>query len=315
LLPRLGATAPAYLEMIVDHVCDMLERLLEVVPSPAAMRYATGVADHAINRRLATFALRRDFPFLKTRWEMRPNFSGPRDETIRVLSILDGNGARLAICWSYACHPVCFPQHDRVSADFPGVVRRILREIYGALPILYWQGFSGDVRPCCIATPKPAILGWRSPPAFGRFTQDQWNRWSGTLGERVAETAALTGCGISGNITCRRWSLSLEQLGLVAPGRSLTVQEVTFGDVLSIVGISAELVSEYIAPLISSRAPMDVIPIGCIDGVPGYVPTDAMVVQGGYEAKGFMPLFCVSGRYRSNVSEIITRRLFYPPTR
>ena len=65
-----------------------------------------------------------------------------------MLTFSDPTDRPIAVLWSYACHPVGFPARTRVSADFPGVVRRALRDAHGAeLPVLFLQGFAGDVRP------------------------------------------------------------------------------------------------------------------------------------------------------------------------
>jgi hypothetical protein len=75
-------------------------------------------------------------------------------------------------------------------------------------------------------------------------------------------------------------------------------------------GVSAELVVSYVERLRRLRASAVTIPVGCLDGVPGYIPTSEMVPQGGYEAATFMPLFGVRGRYRRDVSSIVERELF-----
>ena len=115
---------------------------------------------------------------------------------------------------------------------------------------------------------------------------------------------------VTGDIRSKRWRVRLRELGPDSGGRDLTIQEVAVGDSLHIFGISAEVSSGYVRELAQARARATVIPVGCIDGVPGYLPTSEMVPQGGYEAKGFMKLFRVRGRYRRDVSDRVRRLIF-----
>src|SRR5262249_37553923 len=161
---------------------------------------------------------------------------GPRDEQIRLLSLLDGGGELVGILWSYACHPVCFPDWDLVSADFPGVVRRELRARFGNIPIVYWQGFSVDTRPYLYRTRGAA--GRRE--MFVKFSQADWEAWAGSLADAVAAVAASSGKVIEGQIKATRHGMSLEELGVVAPGRGLAAHELRIGSELSIFGVSAE---------------------------------------------------------------------------
>ena len=53
--------------------------------------------------------------------------------------------------WNFACHPVMYHSPMNVSAHFPGDVRKELREILSDIPVVFLQGFSGDIRPNNVA--------------------------------------------------------------------------------------------------------------------------------------------------------------------
>jgi len=309
-LPILGLATDDYISRVAERAAFLLRDLLGQTSAPLVITYATGIANHSINRRLPVFGLRRDLLPLRTRWEMRPNPDGSRDEAIRLFAIREPGGAPKAICWSYACHPVCFPRTDCVSADFPGVVRRALRTAYGPIPVVYWQGFSGDTRPCTVRPASRGLLGYPIPPAFVPFTNDGWTSWSTSLASRVVGVSQTPGRTLEAAIRSSRRTVAMSDLGPDTGGRDLSVQEISLGPDLSIFGVSAEIVSAYSGLLCRTRAPADVIPVGCLDGVPGYIPTSEMVPQGGYEAKKFMKLFGVKGSYRPDVTNIVEHRVF-----
>lgn len=309
-LPGMGPVSDAYMARLAALGAGLVKDLLAQVAQPAALTYRQADAsDHSINRRLKVFGLGRSIPPLRTRWEMRPNPQGSYDDIIRLITVNGADGAVKAICWEYSCHPVCFPHTDRISTDYPGVVRQALRGQYGPLPVIFWQGFSGDVRPRTVQPASPGRFGTTRPPAFQNFNDEGWSKWSGSLARRVVEISRMAGRAIQGDIQSRRWRVPLRELGPDAGPRDLTAQEITIGD-LCIFGISAEVASGYVRDLAQARARATIIPVGCIDGVPGYLPTSEMVPQGGYETRGFMKLFRVRGRYSRDVSSRVRRLIF-----
>src|SRR5207237_7654952 len=190
--PRLGPCDPDYAALVTERAAELLGRLAAIDPVPCHVDYRTGAADHAINRRRPGWHVSlRHLPYRGVR--RAPNPAGPRDETLHLLTFSDPTDRPLAVLWSYACHPVGFPARTRVSADFPGVVRRALRDAHGAeLPVLFLQGFAGDVRPREVgATTRfgrrlvELVLGAR----FAPLSPAQYAAWAGGLAERVVGVA------------------------------------------------------------------------------------------------------------------------------
>ncbi len=299
--PRLGRLAPAYVEEVADRVAGLIARLLETPGTPVSIGYHRGRADHAINRRLRVlWHLSRRGPRVGA-VVAAPNPHGPRDETIHLLRVSDPAGRTVAVVWSYACHPVAFPRTLEVSADYPGRVRRQLRGRVGEnLPVLFWQGFAGDIRPREIdrstsfrSRARRLLLG----PRFGRFTQAEWEDWAESLAERVVGvTLQPAARELSGRIHARRVTRPLDEFVLGAPiDRQVTFHGVTLGDDVAVVGISAEAVAEYGALLNTRFEGWLTIPVGYIDDVYGYLPTGRMLEEGGYEVSWFLQPFALRG--------------------
>jgi hypothetical protein len=104
-----------------------------------------GTSRLAINRRGKNAQGRRG---------MLPDPAGPIDEKLWVLRLTPANGEPPAVVFSYACHPVLVYGYDlaAISADYPGMTRKLLRELLGAKAhVQFVQGFAGNVRPRLVA--------------------------------------------------------------------------------------------------------------------------------------------------------------------
>lgn len=80
---------------------------------------------------------------------MLPNANGPINDEVWVLKVTPKDGSAPALIFSYACHPVIVYGFagSAISADFPGVTRNVLREKLGASQVQFVQGTAGNVRP------------------------------------------------------------------------------------------------------------------------------------------------------------------------
>ena len=81
--------------------------------------------------------------------------TSPVDPTVTVLRIDTAGGAPMAVLVNYACHPVVFgPDNLRYSADYPGVMNRVVeRELGGDTMSFFLQGAPGDINPYDAVTP------------------------------------------------------------------------------------------------------------------------------------------------------------------
>ncbi len=81
--------------------------------------------------------------------------TAPVDPTVTVLRIDRADGTPLAALTHYACHPVVFGSDNlRYSADFPGVMNRVVeRELGGQAMSFFLQGAPGDINPYYAVTP------------------------------------------------------------------------------------------------------------------------------------------------------------------
>ena len=117
------------------------------------------------------------------------------------------------------------------------------------------------------------------------------------------------GVPIRGPIESNARGLNVREIGLNSH-KELRLQDIWLGSDLVVSGLSAEVAVEYVELLRKLRAPARVIPVGCVGDVYGYLPVDAMVPEGGYEVRGFVPRFGLRGRVVANVTSVVAERLF-----
>jgi neutral ceramidase len=88
---------------------------------------------------------------------------GPVDRALPVVHLRRPDGSLLAGVVSYACHPVVLgADNTLLTADYPGVVRRVLAERLGG-PVLFVTGCAGDAN-----TGHPAAASISTAPAPDR---------------------------------------------------------------------------------------------------------------------------------------------------
>lgn len=235
------------------------------------------------------------------------NLAGPRNSAISLFAFQDEAGNALAVLWSFACHPVGFPTPGTASADFVGVVRNRLRKRFGdRVPVLFAPGCMGDVRPRAPSNWKvwhrvPKIVAYG--PAVTGFDRAQWNDWADGLAaevDAIAETANRRSLD-SGDFSAVASSLPLAEIfDGTGPVSALSGKVVRIPGIGRIVTLSCEPVT--LIGGIFQNDPSDLV-LGYEGNVFGYLPTDAMVAEGGYEAKGFLPAFGMTGHWRSGLDK------------
>ena len=100
---------------------------------PARAGYGAGCCQIGVNRR---DYLRRGGP---------PGYCDPE---VGVLCLFGKEPAPLAVLANYACHPVMLgPENLEISADYPGVVRRVVEEVFPSCRCLFLSGAAGDINP------------------------------------------------------------------------------------------------------------------------------------------------------------------------
>jgi hypothetical protein len=293
--PGLGDLDDDYIAYVTEKTCKLADRVLAKTPQKIVLRYGEGQADHAINRRHWCHAFSPRFPFHRRVMALHPNPDGPKDETLRVFVLeTDTAGspaaAPVGILWNYACHSVCHGPIHRISAGYPGVVRKAVRERYRRdMPVVFLPGFSGNLRPKCLSRfpLSPFYLLHRivNGPVFAKCSEKFFINWTSSLSGILVQTidSRTTKKEISGIRSVRSTVSAKEWMKHGLVDRPLSFHLVQVDPLFSFLGISAEAVVEYGDMLRGLFPGRTFVPVGYIDGVVGYLPTSEMLAEGGLE--------------------------------
>jgi hypothetical protein len=131
---------------------------------------------------------------------------GPEDRQLQVAWLEDEKGP-IGVVVNYSTHAsVLYGTKGIVSADFPGVLRRVLQGVYGEVPILYLQGCCGNTSP----------VNHESDPSWGRGMDSS---------ERVGKI--LAGQTLSLMASTRVKKEFLSEIGFASGKELLSYREIT----------------------------------------------------------------------------------------
>lgn len=262
-------------EQELESYLDSLEEALAVIAAQAREDRRPGRISAA--RFSAVLGYNRRLPagdheeMLFGLWE-HPNEhpTGPYDPDIPVLlieaeaepafdSFLQPRVPERVVIFNVAAHPVVLGQASRmVSADYPGAARRVIEDYLGpATSAMFVLGACGDTHPFLATQANPRA---------------------------VAVTGMAVGAGIVTALADRTVLTSGRPTVAVRSDRvdSIELQVFAAGG-FAIVGISAELFTEY-GLTVKNRSPFRLTMIASLaNGTVGYVPTATAYSGGNYE--------------------------------
>jgi hypothetical protein len=246
------------------------------------------------------------------------------------------DGGEVAFLISLGCHPNLV-NGPFMTSDFPGRIRPSLEERMGRpVKFFFLQGFGGNVRPD-VLTSKPSF--WRNTKSWIVETVE------GRSFEKQATEAKLREVGkhlankilsipfdsykeIKGGIEVseREVRLPLQSVSSEgAPGAkgheseeepgirdrkqnasvSIQIKRIRMGEELSFIAIPGEVFCEYSLKIKNLFAPESVLPLGCTDGMVGYLPTQKDFQEGGYEPGRAYKLFGLPSPFTDEIERVI----------
>jgi neutral ceramidase len=323
----MGKVDSSYVNRVETLVADRVhEILLMQTYRPVKICYSTDFTNCAINRRsLVWWPTRKGLMKIS---QIHPNPNGPCDRELRLLQVRGLDDSLIAIIWGISCHPTDWPNIKQVSADYPGEVRSEIRShVHNSVPILFLQGFAGNLRPRCVGIwPKRGricdrasklLLAVLNGSSFVGFNPAGYNKWVQEIVQsvkRALDNRSHTTI-VSGGLQGRRKTVPTSALGITSDVKEISFQTIELGGQLVLAAISAEATWEHAENLKFRFPSKHIWPIGYADHTFGYLPTRDMLEEGGYECVGFMEHFGVSGTFVSMIDEIVIEaftKLIFP---
>lgn len=321
-LIQLGGGEPSPNEEFFKQALDCAEYSVQAALSDLHESTASIGKDEAplsINRR----AKRVDLEKLRQgciRWKIanRPNPKGPVDNTIYSLkfSAIDHKRPDIYLV-VIGCHPA-INRSESYSADFPGRIEAQFNQLVDRpARLMFLQGFSGDTRPNLINTMPFAL--W--PPREileGAFDRYRFRKDSRGSDLEIVASQVASALKKTQSRPISEFSLSSEERETMIPydasppnekdeGERLRLNALFLSKKICILGIEAEVFSEYahwIRNALSSEGIM-VLPVGCVGGIVGYIPTAAALRAGGYETDRSLPIFGLKRRFSGQVEQVM----------
>ena len=277
-----------YADALQVKIIDLVGRALQDL-SPAQLSYVHGRAAVAMNRRSPS----------GQGYSIFPNADGPVDHDVPVLVVTAQDGKKMrAILFGYACHNTTLDFYQ-FCGDYAGFAQEYVEETHPGAVALFVEGCGGDQNPTprrtlewakqhgrALANGVEQALASKPRPVRGPLKL--------ALGEATLELSAppsveeLKKEATSTNKYQSRHAQEL--LKDLEAGRTRStypylVQVVRFGDDLTMVGLAGEVVVDYSLRLKKELAGTPVWVAGYCNEVFGYVPSQRVLQEGGYEAR------------------------------
>lgn len=125
---------------------------------------------------------------------------GPVDDQVGVIRITDSDGRVRGVLVNYACHPVVLgPRNVLLSADYPGVTRRLVEEdLEDDAICIFFQGGAGDINPLFLARDKTRDRDFEIVERMGESLATEVQRALSFIEDQPGKSQSLTSLSSSG---------------------------------------------------------------------------------------------------------------------
>jgi neutral ceramidase len=302
---QVGKPDPAYIDELLEKIIISADKALKSL-KPAEAAWGIGETFIGINRRAPDKSI---YSQQATGYENFPNPDKEIDRTCPVILIKDKKGKPISLVSGASCHPTTM-RYDNylISAEFPGVTRRILEEDLEGAPSLFLQGIAGDVKPRqvvagnsfrsgnfddieivgqelaadVIRTIKKGLkpLDVRIGTSLKRVALPFNKSWNRETFRRYAskEEAQYR------RVWAEYWLKKLSQGEAVPQSIDLTLSIVELSPELRLLGIAGELLTDMGLKIKHQFKDGNTLPFGYTNGEIAYIPDAEALREGGYEA-------------------------------
>ena len=287
----------AYTEKLWNKLAEVTASALADM-KPARLSWEVGEADFVKNR--------RRFDEEGRYRGMAPNPDRYVDRTVPVLRIDAADGRLRGIVFGCACHAVTLGNNsNRLSGDYPSFARQYIERRFAGVETLFLQGCGADANPDPRATDDQVQVVQQQGRSLGaevcRVAEGELQPILGPLRvdfsrvdlplkpvpsrDRLDQLAK----GPFWQSHNARRILQAQQQGEKVPARyGAPLALWQFGDDLTLVAISGEVVSDYVPLVNEAIGARRLWVAGYCNQVFGYLPSARVVKEGGYESLGLV---------------------------
>lgn len=281
---------------------------------PARVSSGMGIARFAVNRR-------------ENKWNdeisFQPNLKGPSDHTVQVIKITDIQGKPFAILFGYSCHATTL-SINKWSGDYPGFAQIELEKLYPGLTAMFFAGFGADQNPLPRGQIPQAIqYGKELSIAVEKVMESSMNPLSPSIKTVYNEIDlgispppdmdSLKNILKNGAGWQKRWAQKV--IDTLTSGSKMPdsypyypIQTWQLGK-QTLVVLGGEVVVDYVFNL-RKEFGNDLMIMSYANDVMGYIPTERILKEGGYEGEFSMWVYGHRGQWVSGIEEKIMSEIF-----
>jgi hypothetical protein len=259
--------------------------------APAKLSFGLGSANFVMNRR----------QFTDRGVILGVNPHGHVDRGVPVLRIDGPDGKPRAVLFGYACHNTTLPsRHLAVSGDYAGYAKAYVQHALPGVEAMFMMGCGGDANPYpreqVPAAPAHGeelgkevcrVLETKLAPIHGplNVAMETANLPLQTPDKASLEKAATAGAQIDRD-TAKQMLAALDRDGKLPASYAVPVTAWQLGADLTLIALPDEDVVEYQQDLERALGPLRLWVAGYCHEVAGYIPSDRILKEGGYESRG-----------------------------
>lgn len=274
-------------EQIVDLVIEALAKR-----APASLSWGSGVVDFPMNRR----------EFTPTGVILGVNARGPADRSVPVLRIDGADGKLRAVMMGAGTHNTTLTDKCyEICGDYAGFAQARVEEQHPGATALFALGCAGDSNPyprgtmeqsrahgATLAKEVERILETKMQPVRGplrmAFGMVELPLQPAPPREELEKRRLRKGTLPA--FTANQMLALLDRGEKIPTHYSCPIEVWQFGNDLTIVGLSGEVVVDYVALLEKAIGPLHLWPVAYCNDCFGYLPSARVLSEGGYETRG-----------------------------
>lgn len=257
---------------------------------------------------------------------------GVRDPSVPVMAVRDKDGKWLAVAYDYACHCTSIsPDINQISGDWAGISAANVEKLFPgtiALPVI---GCGADINPNPRGTSELAQQHGMELANAVRKVMDSGLQPLVVQSKAPTEKLLAANFGFAGLAPERptrdllqktvaegsphrkRWAQNMlaiwDKMGRIPETYPAPIHTWKFGDTLTWVFLSGEVVCDYQLRLKRDLTGDNIWVTAYTDDCFGYVASERMRSEGGYEVDDSMTYYNQPGRWQSGTEELIVRRV------
>lgn len=246
---------------------------------------------------------------------------GAVDHAVPVLQISDKDGAPAAVVFGYACHCTTAGASDEVGGDWAGYAQENLEATFPGVTALAVIGCGADANP----NPRDNMLmarghGLELAGAVAAVLRQPMRPIDSTIGAAfeslplpidTAPTKSELEALLANEKRPPSQRFYRSQIAKLDRSEPLLdkvpcpVQVWRFGSALTLVGIGGEVVVDYALRLKRERPDERLWVAGYCNDVFGYLPSQRILIEGGYEADASRIYYGIPARFSPQIEDLV----------